>query len=336
MKGIVLKELGGPEKLCYDDLPDPVPQEIEVLVRLKSAALNHRDLWIRKGLYADIQLPTILGSDGSGEIIALGSSVKSLDVGQPVILNPCFDWGHHTKVQGSKMKILGMPDNGTYAELVTIPASNALPKPETLTYEESAALSLAGMTAYRAVVTKAQIKANETMLVTGIGGGVAVFALQIAKVLGADLFVTSSSEKKIKTACNFGALGGVNYLESDWDQKLRHLLNGKSLDVIIDGTGGHILQKALALIAPGGKIVSYGATLGPTKELEIRRLFWKQVSILGSTMASPTELTAFLKLYTENNLKPPIDKSFTLEKASDAHLRMEQAHQFGKIILKIP
>ena len=182
MKGIVLKELGGPEKLCYDDLPDPVPQENEVLVRLKSAALNHRDLWIRKGLYADIQLPTILGSDGSGEIIALGSSVKSLDVGQPVILNPCFDWGHHTKVQGSKMKILGMPDNGTYAELVTIPASNALPKPETLTYEESAALSLAGMTAYRAVVTKAQIKANETMLVTGIGGGVAVFALQLSLI----------------------------------------------------------------------------------------------------------------------------------------------------------
>ena len=336
MKGIVLKELGGPEKLCYEDLPDPIPQDNEVLVRLKSAALNHRDLWIRKGLYANIQLPIILGSDGSGEIIELGSSVKSLGVGQLVILNPCFDWGHQSKVQGSKMRILGMPDNGTYAELVTIPASNVLPKPETLTFEEAGALSLAGMTAYRAVVTKAQIKATETILVTGIGGGVAVFSLQIAQVLGADLFVTSSSEKKIKNACNMGASGGVNYLESDWDQKLRHLLNGKSLDVIIDGTGGHILQKALELIAPGGRIVSYGATLGPTKELEIRRLFWKQVSILGSTMASPTELTAFLKLYTDNNLKPPIDESYTLEKASDAHLRMEQVHQFGKIILKIP
>ena len=336
MKAIVLRELGGPEKLSYEDVPDPIPQDHEVLVQLKSAALNHRDLWIRKGLYANIQLPTILGSDGSGKVIKLGSKVDSISVGQPVILNPCLDWGSQSKVQGSKMKILGMPDNGTYAELVTVPAFNVHLKPETLTFEEAGAISLAGMTAYRAVVTKAQLKASETILVTGIGGGVAVFALQIAQVLGAQPFVTSSSNKKIENACNMGALGGVNYLESDWNQKLKHLLKGRSLDVIIDGTGGHILQNALELIAPAGRIVSYGATLGPTKEFAVRRLFWKQASILGSTMASPEELTALLKLYFDNHLKPPIDKIFALKKTSDAHLRLEKAEQFGKIILSIP
>ncbi len=200
MKAIVLKELGGPEKLLWEEVPEPVPRSGEVLVRLKAAALNHRDAWIRQGLYANIQLPTILGSDGSGEVVAVGSGVEPGLLGQAVLINPCLDWGPEVKVQGPEMRILGMPDNGTYAPLVAVPASNIRPKPESLSFEEAAALPLAAMTAYRALVTRAQVMAGETVLITGVGGGVASLALQIAHALGARTVVTSGSDQKIERA----------------------------------------------------------------------------------------------------------------------------------------
>ena len=335
MKAIVLRELGEPNKLRSEEAPEPIPGPLEVVVRLKAAALNHRDLWIRQGLYADIQLPIILGSDGSGEVVALGSKVSTTLVGQPVLINPCLDWGPNPRVHQPKMRILGMPTNGTYAQLVAVPAANLRPKPQVLSFEEAAALPLAAMTAYRVVVTKAKVRPGETVLVNGIGGGVAIFAMQLAQAVGAQIVVTSGSEAKIHRACKMGALGGVNYHDTDWSRKLRRLLDGRPLAVILDGSGGNMLEKALELIAPAGRIVSYGATLGAIKQIEVRRIFWKQLTIMGSTMATPHEFDAFLQLYSERQLRPLIDQVFPLEEASLAHQRMEKAQQFGKIVLAI-
>ena len=336
MKAIVLKELGGPEKLLWDEVPEPIPGAGEVLVRLKAAALNHRDAWIRQGLYANIRLPTILGSDGSGEVVAVGTEVESSLSGQAVMINPCLDWGAELKTQGPKMRILGMPEDGTYAQLVVVPASNVRPKPASLTFEEAAALPLAAMTAYRALVTRARVVAGETVLITGVGGGVASLALQIAHSLGARTVVTSGSDQKIERACRLGAVGGVNYRDAQWSRKLRRLLAGQPLEVIIDGTGGSVFENALDLIGPAGRIVTYGATLGPARQIEVRRIFWKQATIMGSTMASPPEFEAVVRLYSEHGLRPPVDQVFPLQEARAAHQRMQEAKQFGKILLGMP
>ena len=334
MKAIVLKELGGPEKLLWEEVPDPIPGPGEVLVRLKAAALNHRDAWIRQGLYANIQLPTILGSDGSGEVVGFGSDVSTSLLGQAVLINPCLDWGPEIKTQRPGMRILGMPDNGSYAQMVVVPDTNIRPKPASLSFEEAAALPLAGMTAYRALVTRANVVAGETVLITGVGGGVASLALQIAHCLGAQTFVTSGSDLKIERARALGAAGGVNYRDDQWPRNLKHLLNGRPLDVIIDGSGGSVFERALELIGPAGRIVSYGATLGPARKIEVRRIFWKQVTVMGSTMASPQEFDAVVKLYSAHGLRPPIDSVFPLQKAGEAQQWMENAKQFGKILLE--
>src|SRR3954447_5072452 len=210
MKAIILRELGEPENLRLEDVPEPQPAAHEVLVRLKAAALNHRDVWIRKGLYAGIKLPVILGSDGAGEVAAAGAGVDAKLVGRKVVINPGLDWGDDERVQGPNFRILGLPDDGTYAELVRVPAGHVHPVPAGWSMEEAAALPLAGLTAYRAVVTRAEVKAGERVLVTGIGGGVSAFALQIAKSLGAKVYVTSGCDEKLARAAQLGADGGAN------------------------------------------------------------------------------------------------------------------------------
>ncbi|MFN3432192.1 MAG: alcohol dehydrogenase catalytic domain-containing protein, partial [Candidatus Sericytochromatia bacterium] len=216
MRAVVLRELGEPEVLRLEQLPDPQPGPGEVLVRLEAAALNHRDVWIRKGLYAGIKVPVILGADGAGEVVAVGEGVDDSFVGWRVVINPGLDWGKDPRVQGPNFRILGLPDDGTYAELVTVPASSVHAIPSGLTVEEAAAIPLAGLTAYRALITRGQVAPDEKVLITGVGGGVATFALQLARFNGARVFVTSGLDEKLDRARALGAEGGVNYKESDW------------------------------------------------------------------------------------------------------------------------
>jgi NADPH:quinone reductase-like Zn-dependent oxidoreductase len=313
---------------------DPKPGPGEVVVRLHAAALNHRDLWIRKGLYAGIKLPIILGSDGAGEVAALGVGADPTLLGKSVVINPGFDWGEDERVQSQYFRILGLPDDGTYAEFVKAPATHVHRKPAAWTWEEAAALPLAGLTAYRAVVTRAQVKAGEHVLITGIGGGVSLAALQIATARGARVVVTSGSDAKLQRAKLLGAIGGVNYKSSDWSKAAAGLTQGGP-DVVIDSVGGDTLAKAIEIAKPGGRLVTYGATTGPIPQLEVRRIFWKQLSLLGSTMGTPREFAAMLELYTSSNIRPVVDQSFALADAPAAHTRMEEAGQFGKIVLKI-
>ncbi len=334
MHAIVLRELGPPENLRLETVPDPKPGPGEVVVRLRAAALNHRDVWIRKGLYAGIQLPIILGSDGAGTVSAVGVGADPSLSSQAVIINPGLDWGGDPRVQSAQFRILGLPDDGTYAEFVRVPATHVRPKPAPWTWEEAAALPLAGLTAFRAVVTRAAVQPGEQVLITGIGGGVSLAAMQIALARGARVVVTSGSDAKLERARHLGAAGGVNYKSSDWHRAVAALTDGGP-DVVIDSVGGETFGKIIEFIKPGGRIVTYGATTGPAPQLEIRRIFWKQLSILGSTMGTPQEFAGLLDLYARHGLRPIVDQVFPLAQAADAHRRMEEANQFGKVVLQI-
>jgi zinc-binding alcohol dehydrogenase/oxidoreductase len=334
MNAIILRELGAPENLKLETWPDPQAGAGEAVVRLKAAALNHRDVFIWQKLYPNIQLPAILGSDGAGVVAAVGEGADPALVGREVVLEPGLDWGPDDRLPGKAYRILGMPEEGTYAEQIKIPVANLHAKPAHLSFEEAAALPLAGLTAYRAVVTRAQVKAGEAVLVTGIGGGVAMFAAQIAKQLGARVFITSGSDEKLARATELGADGGANYKQSDWGKQIVERTGGGP-DVVIDSAGGEALETAVKIIKPGGRIAFYGATTGLAKNLDLYRAFFKQLTFMGSTMGSPREFAAFLKLVDEAKLKPAVDQVFPLAEAAAAHRRMNEAGQFGKIVLRI-
>jgi NADPH:quinone reductase-like Zn-dependent oxidoreductase len=333
MRAVVLNGLGDVENLRLEQRPDPHPAAGQAVVRVRAAALNHRDVFIRRGQYANIKFPIILGSDGAGEVAEVGEGVDPSWIGREVVIDPSLDWGPDKRAQHGSFHILGLPVDGTYAEKVRIPAANLHVKPAHLSWEEAAAVPLASVTAYRGLVTRAQVQAGETVVITGIGGGVATSALVIAKRLGATVWVTSGHDSKLKAAQTHGAAGGVNHRDDDWVKTLIAAI-GSRPDVVIDSAGGDTFNKALDLLRPGGRLVTYGATLGAADRVEIRRIFWKQLSVLGSTMGPPSDFAAMLEMYA-SGLRPIIDKVFPLEQASDAHIRMEAGDQFGKIVLKI-
>ena len=333
MKAIVLRELDAAENLKLEDAPDPQPGAGEAVVKLKAAALNHRDVFIWQGLYPNVKLPVILGSDGAGVVAAVGAGVDPSLIGREVVIEPGLNWGPSEEIQGKNYSFLGMPEDGTYAEMIKIPAENLSPKPAYLTFEEAATLPLAGLTAYRAVATRAKVKAGDTVLVTGIGGGVSMFAAQIAKQLGARVYVTSGSDDKLARARELGVEGGANYKNPDWGKMITEMTGGGPT-VVIDSAGGESLETAIKIIKPAGRIAFYGATSGLAK-IDLHRCFFKQLSLLGLLMGSPREFAAFLKLYDDAKLRPAVDRVFPLAEAAAAHRRMNESEQFGKIVLRI-
>ncbi|MBC7923656.1 MAG: zinc-binding dehydrogenase [Ferruginibacter sp.] len=334
MQAIVLEGINHPLRL--QEVPDPVPAAGEVLVGLRAAALNHRDVWIQKGQYAGLRFPCILGSDGAGVVTDAGEGARSL-IGQEVILNPGLFWGDDSRFPARDFRILGLPDDGTFAQRIRIPASHAHPKPAHLGFEPAAALPLAGLTAYRALFSRAGLRANEKVLVTGIGGGVALFALQFALAAGARTWVTSGSDEKLARANQLGAAGGANYHAVDWPKQLAAQASedGKlpGFDVIIDSAGGEGFRNLIELAAPGGRIALFGGTRGAWKDISPQRVFYKQLTILGSTMGSASEFEAMIRFVTTNRLQPVVDRIFPLSQAEEALRRMDQAEQFGKLVL---
>ena len=338
MKAVVLRHPGPAENLRLEEAPDPAPGAGEVVVRLRAAALNHRDVWIRSGTGAyagGFKQRVILGSDGAGDVLSVGRGADPALVGRAVVINPSLHWGDADTAQGPDFRILGLPDDGTYAQLIRVPARNVHPKPAAMSFEEAAAVPLAALTAYRAVVSRARVQAGETVLVTGIGGGVSTFALQIAAHLGAQVLVTSGSDVKLARAREMGAAGGANYRTQDWAREVVALTAGRGPDVVIDSVGGDTFAKAVEILRPGGRIASYGATTGPVRDFVLRNLFWKQATALGTTMGSAREFAAMLALYDQGGLRPAVDRVFPLADAAAAHRRMEEAGQFGKIVLGI-
>jgi NADPH:quinone reductase-like Zn-dependent oxidoreductase len=253
-------------------------------------------------------------------------------VGCEVIINPSLDWGDDPRAQGPKFRILGLPDNGTFAEQVVVPAANLSPKPAHLSWEQAAALPLAGLTAWRALFTRAQLKSGERVLVTGVGGGAALFALQFAVAAGAQVWVTSGSPDKISRAQTLGARGGVNYRDPDWAGALQK--QAGRFDVIVDSAGGEGFARLIDLTASGGRIVFFGATTGSPKGLDMRKSFFRQINLLGTTMGSSADFAGMTRFVEFNQITPVVDTVFPLDSAEAALRHMEAAAQFGKIVLR--
>ena len=325
-------QLSAVNELTVTEVPDPTPAGGEVLIALRAAALNHRDVWIKSGQYAGLKWPCILGSDGAGNVIAVGAGVDSSLVGRAVVINPSFGWGERTNAQGPDFAILGLPRQGTLAQKIAVPATQISEKPADLTWEEAAALPLGGLTAYRALFSRAGLKAGERVLISGIGGGVALLGLQFAKAAGADVWVTSSSAEKIDRAVKLGAKAGFNYRDPEWTAAA--LKTPGQFDVVLDSAAGEGFTKLIDVTASGGRLVFYGATRGDTA-LPARKIFWRQISLLGTTMGSPQDWTALMAFVAERKVKPIISDVFPLDRAADAFALMERGEQFGKIVVRL-
>ena len=330
MKAAIFK--GKEFPLTIEEVKKPKPVKDQVLIKLKYAALNHRDVWIMQE-QSQLSSPIILGSDGSGVIEDVGDDADPMLVGAEVIINPSLEWGNNPVVQGDSFKILGFPDNGTFAEYIVVSKKYIFEKPEHLSFEESAAVPLAALTAYRALFTKARLRAQEKVLITGIGGGAALWLLQFAAAYKARVYVTSGSSDKIEKAKSFGALGGFNYKDSEWVQEAKKDAGG--FDIIIDSAGGDQFGKFFDLALPGGRIVNFGRTAGNITDLYTRDLFSKQLSIHGTTMGTRDEFLSMLDFIESRNIKPIIDKTFSLNDIDKAFDHMQNGQHFGKIVLKI-
>ena len=320
MKALVLNALHQP--LDFTDVPDPVAGPGEALVRLRAAAFNRRDWWITQGQYSKIQLPVILGSDGAGEY-----------KGKAVLIYPALDWGPDPRAQGKQFRVLGLPDDGTFAEYIRIPKANLAPKPGHLSWEQAAALPLAGLTAYRTLFSRCRLQAGERVLITGIGGGVALMAMQFARAAGARVWVTSGDPLKLEQARALGAEGGANYRDTDWDKALKAECGG--FDVVVDSAGGDGFAPLLNLCNPGARIGVYGGSIGKINGLSPQILFWKQISILGSTMGTPAEFRRMMAFVKQHRIEPVVDSVFALADGNAALARLASGEQLGKVVLQI-
>jgi zinc-binding alcohol dehydrogenase/oxidoreductase len=337
MKAMVLHEIGGPDKLSYEDAPDPEPGSGETVVKLHAAALNRRDVFVTRGQYPGAKpeaLPVILGSDGAGEVVSRGEGASGPDEGTEVVINPALYWGDDPQKPGREYRILGLPDDGTFAQLVKVPAENVFPKPSHLSHEEAAAIPLGALTAYRALVTRGGVQQGETVVVPGIGSGVATFVVQMAAALGARVFVTSGSDEKIEKAEELGAEGGVNYNSEDWSKELKSLTGG--VDLSVDHVGGDAFDALVSLARPGSRIVTFGATAGPKVTVVMPRIFLKHLTIFGTAMGTNEEFGAMLDLFAEHGLRPTINETFPLQETAAAMGYMEEGAGIGKIVLDIP
>ena len=345
MKATVFHEYGGPDVLSYEDIDTPTIGENQVLIKVKNVALNHLDLFIRAGIPGlKLEMPHILGSDISGEITEVGSKVSaSLEVGQKIIVDPGVSCGVcEFCIRGqeslcSSYGIIGEHYRGGYAEYLNVDAQNVIPIPKEsgLNMAGAASIPLTLMTAWRMLMTKAQVKAGDDVLIIGIGGGVALVSLQIAKAAGARVIVTSSSDKKLEKAYTLGADEGINHNETpDYHKEIYRLTNKRGVDIVVDSVGQATWSRSMKSLRKGGELVTCGATSGPIAETNVDLLFWKQLELLGSTMGSKDELRTALKLVWNGTIRPVVDRILPLSKAQEAHEILEQGSQMGKLVLK--
>ena len=341
MKAVTIRANGGPEVVRVEDVPPPRPAAGEVVIAVRAAGLNHLDLWVRKGRPgARIAFPHVLGSDAAGVVAEIGAGVEGLEVGQDVILNPGLSCGRcefcrrGEQSECIEFTILGLGRPGTFAERVAVPAVNVYPKPPHLDWAEAAALGLSHVTAWRMLMARAHLEAGETVLIHGIGGGVAQAGLAIAHLAGAAKIVTSSSDEKLSRAKRLGADHGINYSsQPDVARAVLDLTGGRGVDVVMDTVGAATWPVDFAAVRRGGRIVLCGVTTGAQAETPLQALYWNQVTILGSTMGSQEDFREMLRAVTAAHLKPVIDSRLPLERGPEAMARMESGEQFGKIVL---
>lgn len=340
MRGLFIERHGDPQVLKIGDLPDPVPSEGEVLVRVKACALNHLDIWVRRGLPGlRLSLPHIMGSDMAGVVERLGPGVSSLVPGDRVLLNPGVSCGKCSYCLSGEhslcpeFKIIGEHTGGVCAEYAVVPGTNLLSFPESLSFEEAAAAPLVFLTAWRLLVTRGRIRVGERVLIVGGSGGVATAALQIAKLSGATVYATTSSKEKREKLRDLGADEVI--LDPDFHKKVWELTSRKGVEVVVDSVGQATWAKSLRSLARGGRLLTCGATTGSSPEAEIRYIFWRQVSIIGSTMSNQSEFREVMELVFQGKLRPVVGAILPLDEAIRAHRLLEERKHFGKIVLRI-
>lgn len=318
MKAIRFHEDGGPEVLRYEDAPDPEPGPGEVLIQLRAASLNRLDLWVRAGL-PSVPKPRILGADGAGVD----------ESGRRVVINPGIEHGDRISVIGEHM-------DGTHAELIAVPEGNVYPIPDDLSFEDAAAFPLVFETVYRMLVTRAGLREGEWVLVWGVGSGIGTAALQLAKALGGHVIATSSSDTKLARASELGADAVVNHETGDVVDAVKEATDGPGVDIVIEHVGEATWQTSLQAVRPHGRIAVCGATTGPNPKAALHRIWWKQLTILGSTMGTKEDFEGAFELVRRGKARPVVDSVLPLTDARAAHERMEAGDQFGKIVLSIP
>jgi NADPH:quinone reductase-like Zn-dependent oxidoreductase len=324
VKAVRIHEDGGPEVLRYEDAPDPVPGTGQVLIELRAASLNHLDVWIRQGL-PSVPKPRILGADGAGVVV----SGAGFAPGDRVVINPGHELGN------GRISVVGEHSDGTHAELIAVPASQVYPLPDAIDFESAAAFPLVFETAYRMLATKAQLQEGEWVLVWGIGGGVSTAALAIAKALGGRVIVTSSSPDKLARALELGADATFNHETDDVVAGVKEVTSGGA-HVVVDHVGEATWKRSLDAARPDGRVCVCGATTGPNPPANLHRIWWKQLTIFGSTMGSTQDFEAAYELVKSGRAVPVIDRVFSLSETAAAHERLEAGNQLGKIVLRIP
>jgi NADPH:quinone reductase-like Zn-dependent oxidoreductase len=324
VKAVRIHEDGGPDVLRYEDAPDPVPEGDQVLIELRAASLNHLDVWIRKGL-PSVPKPRILGADGAGVVVSGGGFAP----GERVVINPGQELGN------GKISVVGEHRDGTHAELIAVSSSQVYRLPDDLDFEAAAAFPLVFETAYRMLMTRAHLREDEWVLVWGIGGGVATATLAIAKALGARVVVTSSSAAKLARARELGADGTFDHDADDVVAGVKELTGGGA-HVVVDTVGDATWKRSLDAVRPEGRVCVCGATTGPNPPANLHRIWWKQLTVLGSTMGTRPDFEAVFELVTSGRVVPIVDSVLPLAEAATAHERLEAGDQIGKIVLRIP
>ena len=339
MRAAIFKEFGGPEVVHVAEVARPEARAGEVVVRVAAAGMNHLDLWVRRGLPIETTMPHIGGSDVAGEVVEVGAGVAPELVGARVVLNPSLTCGHCEWCQRGEdplcetYRILGEHTQGGLAELVAVPAANIYRIPDDYSFERAAAAPLAFLTAWRALTTRARLQAGERVLVTGASGGVSTAAIQIARHLGARVYALTTTEN-VERVRALGADVVYDRDREDYSREIWAETGKRGVDVVLDSVGAALWKQNLRVLARRGRLVTYGATTGPSGEVDIRTLFWKQLDILGSTMSNRTEFEMVMALVFSGRLEPVIDVVWPLERAREAHERLESGRQFGKVVLR--
>jgi NADPH:quinone reductase-like Zn-dependent oxidoreductase len=340
MKAVRIHEFGGPEVLRYEDVPDPQPRKDQVLVRVRACAMNHLDLWVRKGL-PGVKLPHILGSDIAGEIVEAGEYVTGFRAGQRVLLAPMHFCNHCAKCvaglqnQCPEFTVLGNLVDGGNCGLIAVPAVNVIPIPDSLDFVQAASVPLVFLTAWHMLVGRAGIRQGQTVLVLGGGSGVGIAAIQIAKLFHARVITTAGDEKKLEKAHALGADYGIDHYKQKISQEVRRITNKEGVDIVVEHVGAATWEESMKSLKPGGTIVTCGATTGPNASFDLRFVYSRQLSFLGSYMGTMGELYEVLGHVFAGRVKPVVDRVFPLQEARAAHEYMGKSQMFGKIVLTL-
>ena len=338
MKAVRIHQFGGPEVLQYEDVPDPKPRKDQVLVRVHASAMNHLDLWVRKGL-PGVNLPHILGSDIAGEIVEVGEYITDFKPGQRVLIAPMSFCNRCPKCvaglqnQCRQFTVLGNAVDGGNCELIAVPAVNVIPIPDSIDFNQAASVPLVFLTAWHMLTGRAAIRPGQTVLVLGANSGVGIAAIQIAKLFRAQVITTAGDERKMQRAHELGADHVINHYQQKISQEVRKITHSEGVDIVIEHVGPATWDESVRSVKPGGTLVTCGATTGPKVDLELRFLFSRQLSLLGSYMGTMSELYEVLGHVFAGRLKPVIDRAFPMKDVRAAHEYMEKSQMFGKIVL---